>query len=123
MSTQSDSRVLSSRQFKSTWGHGDAFIAFLEASWDTSLIKVPIIGASTATKLNDQGIMTLYQLAGVFLTFKTLNKAGTQPISQHEWCQNMWDYLKALGTPGQFRTGLINCLGEKLALGFDGIYE
>ena len=96
---------------------------FLQLPWDAPLTKVPGVGVKTAEKLNAKGIMTLYQLAGVFLTFKTLNEAGTEPISEHDWCQKMWDYMKSLDTPGQFRSGLIDALGEKLALSFEGIYE
>ena len=101
----------------------EAKVTFLELPWDSPLIKVPGVGPATVEKFKAKGIMTLYQLAGVFLTFKTLNEAGNEPISEHDWCQKMWEYLNSIGTPATFRSGLIDALGEKLALSFEGIYE
>ena len=66
-------------------------IAFLEAEWDSPLIKVPGIGPKTAELLKAKGILTLYQLAGVFLTFKSLG------VDEQAWCDKMWDYLSSIG--------------------------
>ena len=94
----------------------DAKAAFLLSEWNSPLVDVPGIGPKTAEKLQSKGITTLYQLAGVFLTFKA---AG---VDEEDWCNKMWEYLASIGCPGGHRAGVIDCLGEKLCLAFPGIY-
>ena len=94
----------------------DAKAEFLVAPWDSDLEDVPGIGPKTAELLREKGITTLYQLAGVFLTFKA---AG---VDEDAWCQKMWEYLSSIGCPGGYRAGVIDCLGEKLCLSFPGVY-
>lgn len=89
---------------------------FLVASWDSDLEDAPGIGPRTADKLRAKGITTLFQLAGVFLTFKA---AG---VDEEAWCNKMWMYLSQIGCPGGHRAGLIDCLGEKLCFAFPGLY-
>jgi hypothetical protein len=66
-------------------------IQFLKAPWDSPLVEVPGVGAKTAEALKAKGITTLYQLAGVFLTFKG------EGVGEKEWCDKMWEYLAAIG--------------------------
>ena len=49
------------------------------------------IGPKTAGILKTKGITTLFQLAGVFLTFKA---AG---VDEQAWCDKMWEYLETIG--------------------------
>ena len=89
---------------------------FLEKPWDAPLLAVPGIGPATVAKLGEANIHTLYQLAGVFLAQKGPG------VDEDQWCNAFWLYLKKIGCPGGQRAGLIDCLGEKLALAFPGIY-
>eukprot|EP00591_Stephanopyxis_turris_P002012 CAMPEP_0195524238 /NCGR_PEP_ID=MMETSP0794_2-20130614/23959_1 /TAXON_ID=515487 /ORGANISM="Stephanopyxis turris, Strain CCMP 815" /LENGTH=109 /DNA_ID=CAMNT_0040654415 /DNA_START=63 /DNA_END=392 /DNA_ORIENTATION=- len=91
-------------------------VAFLKAPWDSPLVDVPGIGPATAKALKEKGITTLYQLAGVFLTFKAAD------VDEDEWCNRMWEYLTQIGCPGGHKAGVIDCLGEKLSLAFPAIY-
>ena len=93
-----------------------ARVLFLKSDWNSKLNDVPGIGPATVEKLNAKGITTLYQLAGVFLTFKSSD------VDEDEWCNKFWEYLTSIGVTSGHKAGMIDCLGEKLAVCFPGIY-
>jgi hypothetical protein len=91
-------------------------MAFLRTPWSAPLKKVPGIGPATQRVLRDHGITTMYQLIALFLSLRS------EGITEADWCQAMWDRLTEMGCKSGHRAGIIDSLGDKLALIFPGIY-
>lgn len=98
-------------------------VKFLTIPWDSPLTAIVEFGTRTRVLLASKGVKTLYQLAGVFLTFKTCDEEEDVPISQQAWCDKMWLYLSSSVRSGSQRSRIIDALGEKLAIPFEGIYD
>ena len=94
----------------------DKLAEYLRADVDADLRSIPGVGPKAVEKLNARGITTTFQLIGQFLMLKD---EGVGPV---EHCDRFWYWLKDVGIDSH-RSGIIQCIAEKLDTMFPGIYD
>ena len=96
----------------------DSLAKFLEDEIDEDITTVPGVGAAAAKKLaaGDDGVATTYQLFGRFLTLKS------KGASNSEHCDAMWFWLQGKGVSSH-RSGIVQCLVEKVEIMMPGLYQ
>lgn len=92
---------------------------------------MPGIGPAAREKLAEKGITTTYALFGQFLLLKEEGSIfhsnsdvifffiGVGPV---EHCDRFWYWLKAAGINSN-RSGIVQCVAEKLDTTFPGLYD
>ena len=96
----------------------DSLAKFLEDEIDEGITSVPGIGPAAAKSLaaGEDGVATTYQLFGRFLTLKS------EGASSAEHCDAMWYWLQGKGVSSH-RSGIVQCLVEKLEIMMPGLYQ
>jgi hypothetical protein len=94
----------------------DKLAEYLRADVVADLRSVPGVGPKTVEKLGALGITTTFQLIGQFMMLKD------QDVGPVEHCDRFWYWLKDAGIDSH-RSGIIQCIAEKLDTMFPGIYD
>jgi hypothetical protein len=94
----------------------DKLAEFLRADIVEDLQSVPSIGPKAVENLAALGVTTTFQLIGQFLMLKD---AGVGPV---EHCDRFWYWLKDAKISSN-RSGIVQCIAEKLDTMFPGIYD
>jgi hypothetical protein len=100
--------------------------AFMSAPISGSLVDVPGIGEKTAEKLAGENITNLYQLIGMYLSFKgpdTLDEEGnivTVDVRTHN--DRFWYWLQSVGISAH-RSAIVAAIAKKCAMFMPDLYD
>jgi len=94
----------------------DALAAFIRAPIKKELLSVPGIGPKNKESFQNNGIFTVHQLMGKFLS---LSEEETDCV---ELCDKFYFWMQLIGV-NSHRGAIVSALGEKLAIIVPDIYD